>query len=181
MAFNLYISGGYEIQKDIETYAKSQEMSDGDVVIGKPGKLKCKHVFHVILPEWRGGVHNEEKLLQMAVKNCLNKAAQMKASAIALPAVGTGRFEFPESKALSSLIYAIKSFLDETGTVSLKEIHLCTIKDSIVRGFIEKLRKQFGDITKMRLKEKSGTSSDKGINLYDKTFAFCVCSVLRKF
>ena len=145
-------------------------MSDCDVFVGKPGKLKCKHVFHVILPEWRGGGHNEEKLLRMAVINCLDKAVETKASTIALPAVGTGRFRFPEDKALSSLICAIKSFLDKEGTILVKEIYLCAIKDSIVRGFIDKLKKKFPDVTEMQLKEKSGRSSDKGKSIDKRQF-----------
>ena len=146
----------------MEAYEKTHDLSYCDVIVSKAGTLKCKHVFHVVSPEWRGGAHNEEKMLQMAVKNCFDKMSETKTSTIALPAIGTGRFGFPKDKVLPNLLTAVKSFLSNKDSSFVKEIYLCDLKRDVVKGLIREVRQQFEDIIEMRSNEPHVGGSYQG-------------------
>lgn len=88
---------GPRIQAESDAYiAKNGRLEDGDVAVTTAGLLLCKSVIHAVGPTWRGGTQGEELLLQLAVRNCLSKAAELGYKSIALPAISSGIFGFPK-------------------------------------------------------------------------------------
>ena len=138
--FTLF-SGGYEIQKQCESFLNYHNISYSDVVSGAPGSLHCKRIFHVIIPEWRGGNHKEEELLQAAVKNCIEKLPLEQLSSIAFPAIGTGIFRFPNHRAVLNIVKSIQSSL----TDKVKQVYLCCDTEEDFKGFIKEINDQLPD------------------------------------
>lgn len=65
-------------------------LEEGGVAVTSAGKLPCKHVFHAVGPMWHGGNEGEEIILGMCVRNCLEKADELKLTSISLPAISSG-------------------------------------------------------------------------------------------
>ena len=151
--FTLF-SGGYEIQKQCESFLNYHNISHSDVISGAPGSLHCKRIFHVIIPEWRGGNHKEEELLQTAVKNCIEKLPSEQLSSIAFPAIGTGIFRFPNHKAVFNIVKSIQSSM----TDKVKQVYLCCDTEEDFKGFVKEINDQLPDaglVSVRRTKEET--------------------------
>lgn len=72
--------------------------------------LPAKYVIHTVGPVWKGGNHNEEKLLASCYWQSLLLARQYKLSSVAFPAISTGAYGFPFEKAASVAINTVKKF-----------------------------------------------------------------------
>jgi O-acetyl-ADP-ribose deacetylase len=86
----------------------------GDAKITKGYNLPAKFVIHTVGPVWRGGEHNEEKLLESCYRRCLEIAVQNKIETIAFPNISTGVYGFPKSRAATIAVNIIKSYVDCT-------------------------------------------------------------------
>jgi O-acetyl-ADP-ribose deacetylase (regulator of RNase III) len=73
--------------------------------------LKAKYVIHTPGPIWRGGNHNEVKLLENSYKNSFRLAESVKANSISFPSISTGIYGFPIKKAALIAIGTIISCL----------------------------------------------------------------------
>ena len=147
-------AGGYDIEKECGLLSKNLEPSYGDVFVGGGGKLRCKKIFHVIAPEWRGGSHEEEKLLRNTVKNCFDKMLEKKLTSIAMSAVGTGRFRFPRTEAIENIVNVLQTYVNTKETPFVKEVFLCDLQHDNVKGFVKELKKIFSDIKVYDLKDQ---------------------------
>ena len=122
--------------------------------VGGSWKLRCRSIFHVITPEWRGGLHNEEKLLRITVTNCLDKMQEKKFSSIAMSAIGTGRFRFPRTEAIKTIVGALQTYLNTEGTAVVKEVYLCDLQHDNATDFVKELMKVAKDVTVHHLKDQ---------------------------
>ena len=147
-------AGGYDIEKECGLLSKNREPSYGDVFVGGAGKLRCKKIFHVIAPEWRGGSHKEEKLLRNTVKNCFDKMLEKKLTSIAMSAIGTGRFRFPKTEAIENIVTVLQTYVNTKETPFVKEVFLCDLQHDNVKGFVKELKKIFSDIKVYDLKDQ---------------------------
>lgn len=92
----------------------------GQAKITKGYRLPAKYVIHTVGPVWRGGSHNEAKLLADCYRNSLALAKAYKLESIAFPLISTGAFGYPRDKALKVAISVIGDFLlDHDMTVYL--------------------------------------------------------------
>lgn len=57
-----------ECKKQIE---KKGDLSLGEVFLGKPGKLQCCSIFHVVCPLLEGGIKTDLEGLKMVTTNVL--------------------------------------------------------------------------------------------------------------
>jgi O-acetyl-ADP-ribose deacetylase (regulator of RNase III) len=95
----------------------------GQAVITTAGRLKARFVIHTVGPVWKGGIHEEEKVLSDAYKNSLKLAADKKIRTIAFPNISTGVYAFPKIKAAKIAVRTVEEFL--TTNVSIEEVIFC--------------------------------------------------------
>jgi O-acetyl-ADP-ribose deacetylase (regulator of RNase III) len=98
--------------------------------------LPCKFIIHAVGPVWRGGKHDEEKLLADAYRHALWIADNTKLGSIAFPNISTGIYGFPKELAASIAIRTVSEFM-ETASY-LKRVIFC-IFDSENRQIYQRL------------------------------------------
>jgi O-acetyl-ADP-ribose deacetylase (regulator of RNase III) len=77
-----------------------------------PGfKLKAKYVIHAVGPGWNGGGHNEDALLASAYRHSLELARDGAVASIAFPAISTGTYRFPLTRATTIAVKTAADFL----------------------------------------------------------------------
>jgi len=85
--------------------------------------LPAKWVIHAVGPVWRGGDHDEERLLAACYGNSLGLAVRIGALSIAFPAISTGIFAFPKDMAARIAIAAVRDFV--AGSRKLEQVIFC--------------------------------------------------------
>ena len=76
-------------------------------------RLPCNYVIHTVGPIWRGGGHDEAKLLGNCYRNSLKVAKENGIRTIAFPSVSTGIYSYPLEEASRIAVAAVKEFIDE--------------------------------------------------------------------
>ncbi|XP_026075337.1 poly [ADP-ribose] polymerase 14-like isoform X2 [Carassius auratus] len=107
-------TAGYQLQSEINTSARSNNVNYGDMVITDGYKLKCSKVFHVVCPIWNGGKDSAEMVLIQVIKDCLRTAETQGMASISFPAIGTGNLSFPK---------------DLVARIMLTEVQKCNFKN----------------------------------------------------
>jgi O-acetyl-ADP-ribose deacetylase len=77
-----------------------------------PGfKLKAKYVIHAVGPVWNGGKANEDALLASVYRHSLELARDKAVASIAFPAISTGTYGFPLTRATAIAVKTVADFL----------------------------------------------------------------------
>lgn len=97
--------------------------STGDAKITSAYHLPCKFIIHAVGPVWRGGEHEEEKLLADAYRHALWIADNTKLRSVAFPNISTGIYGFPKELAAGIAIKTVSGFM-ETASY-LKRVIFC--------------------------------------------------------
>ena len=137
---------------------------EGHAVLTRAGNLPCKKIIHAVGPQWRGGRFGEENILYDCVfSHILTIANRENLSTIAIPAISAGVFGFPVKVSTSVIVEAVKDFLQEqdTGPISLTEIHLLDNRRTGGQAFVDALTKRFK--TRKSSKSQRPSSSPKPI------------------
>jgi len=82
--------GGRTIQE--ESFAVAP-VEVGHAAVTGAGALPCRWVIHAVGPQWGEG--DEPRKLRSAVRSSLDRAADLGARSVALPAISTGIFGYP--------------------------------------------------------------------------------------
>ncbi|MBQ9067519.1 MAG: macro domain-containing protein [Eggerthellaceae bacterium] len=85
----------------------------GSAVATPAFDLPASIVVHAVGPIWRGGAHDEAKLLMQTYAAALSCAVQEGARSIALPLISAGTYGFPPDVSLSVSREAIRTFLND--------------------------------------------------------------------
>ena len=85
----------------------------GCAAITSGGNLKAKHVVHTVGPIWRGGFHEEAKLLKQAYRSSLKLAVTYGLKTVAFPSISTGAYGYPVEEASRVAVGAAKDFLEK--------------------------------------------------------------------
>ncbi|MCB1800660.1 MAG: O-acetyl-ADP-ribose deacetylase [Gammaproteobacteria bacterium] len=80
--------------------------------------LPARHVIHTVGPVWRGGGHDEDRLLQSCYRNTLELAAGHAIESIAFPAISTGAYGFPAQRAAKIAQASVELFIEQHSTPS---------------------------------------------------------------
>ena len=75
--------------------------------------LPARHVIHTVGPVWRGGEHDEERLLASCYLESLRLAAAHGVTSIAFPAISTGVYGFPVPRAAEIAVHTTAAELAE--------------------------------------------------------------------
>jgi len=142
--------GGVVIQNESDVYiAKNGKLEEGGVAVTSAGTLPCKNVLHAVGPMWHGGKQGEEIILGMTVRSCLDKATELKATSISLPAISSGIFGFPKDRCAEIMFEMAQQFSKEMADkTTLKEIRFTNFDDKTVELFDKECKKLSAPSTK---------------------------------
>lgn len=99
----------------------------GDAKITAGYHLPAAHVIHTVGPVWRGGNEGEDELLARCYRRSLEVALQNGLLTIAFPAISTGVYGFPASRAASIAVGTVASFLKQTQSIA--RVIFCCFSD----------------------------------------------------
>ncbi|KAM4626659.1 protein mono-ADP-ribosyltransferase PARP14-like [Discoglossus pictus] len=148
LALALLNAAGPKLKSDCDRIIREEgKLEVGNAVITGAGNLPCKQVIHTVGPKWDPRSNSQcGLLLQKAIKRSLEIAAENGHSSIAIPAVSSGSFGFPESLCAQNIVESIRQFMETRGdSSSINTVHLVDTDDEIVNAFTEALKIEFGD------------------------------------
>jgi O-acetyl-ADP-ribose deacetylase (regulator of RNase III) len=122
--------GGPTIQEECDRIG---HCSVGGAVVTGAGELPARWVIHAVGPVWRGGGAGEERLLASAIRSSLERAEQVGAKSVALPALSTGVFGFPVDRAADISMREARRFA--SGARSVERIIFCLFDDRALAAF----------------------------------------------
>ncbi len=85
----------------------------GEAKITPGFKLPARSVIHTVGPIWRGGSHDEARLLANCYRNSLYLAAQNDVKSIAFPSISTGVYRYPIEEAAKIAVDTVRQVLTE--------------------------------------------------------------------
>lgn len=122
--------GGASIQRECDRIGRCPT---GGAVVTGGGDLPAKFVIHAVGPVWRGGSDGEEALLASAVSSALDRAEEIGAKSVALPALSTGIYGFPMDKAAEITVREARRFAFRTR--SIERILFCLFDEKALSAF----------------------------------------------
>ena len=104
------------------------------------GKLFCRYVIHAVGPIWdetpgEDITGNADAGLQAAVTGSLRVADELGLESIALPAISTGIFGFPNERAARILLKAVQGYFEIMSNSGIKIIRLVLLEASSISAF----------------------------------------------
>jgi O-acetyl-ADP-ribose deacetylase (regulator of RNase III) len=110
----IHRKGGPEILDECRSI-RSREypggLPTGMAVSTTAGRMKARRVIHTVGPVWKGGRHDEERLLVSAYRNSLERARAEGLRSIAFPSISTGAYGYPVAKASRIAIDTVRQWL----------------------------------------------------------------------
>lgn len=132
----IHRAGGPSIME--ETGQKyPQGCPTGAAVISDAGDLPARWVIHAVGPVWRGGDHNESRLLASAYESCLSLASDYGATTIAFPSISTGAYSYPINQAAPVAVGAVANYLSANPLTSLKEVRFVLFDEGTLREYVK--------------------------------------------
>jgi O-acetyl-ADP-ribose deacetylase (regulator of RNase III) len=121
---------------EIEDEAMAQApVAVGDVVVTSAGELAAQHILHVAV------VGGAEPDLYECTRNVLERAADLEAATLSMPALGCGSAGVHPSVAAPDILQAIRDFFDETG--SDMQVRVVIYEDDMYGAFDKAMRQVF--------------------------------------
>jgi O-acetyl-ADP-ribose deacetylase len=92
-------------------------------------RLPARHVIHAVGPVWNGGNHGEDQALASCYRRSIELCQARGLASIAFPAISTGVYRFPASRAAD---IAVSTTVDALATASAvtRVIFCCFSNDS---------------------------------------------------
>ncbi|HEX4168772.1 MAG TPA: O-acetyl-ADP-ribose deacetylase [Bryobacteraceae bacterium] len=110
----IHRAGGPEIMRELDSLREKQGgCPTGSAVVTGAGKLPAKYIFHAVGPLYRGGQHEERKLLTSCYLTCLNLAVQFDVKTMSFPSISTGIYGYPIEEAAEVAVRAIAEWLQD--------------------------------------------------------------------
>jgi O-acetyl-ADP-ribose deacetylase (regulator of RNase III) len=105
----------------------------GHARITRGYRLKARHVIHTVGPVWRGGKHDEPKLLANCYHQSLSLAVAHGIRTIAFPAISCGVYGYPIPDAARIAIDTTTAFLATDETIG--EVIFACFGDAVLTAF----------------------------------------------
>ncbi len=84
----------------------------GSAKLTKGYDLPAKWVIHTVGPIWKGGGHDEDRLLAECYRSCLKLAKENDVRSLAFPSISTGAYGFPVKRASKIAAREIFGYLE---------------------------------------------------------------------
>ena len=105
----IFNAAGYEpLQAVCESIG---HCATGSAVLTPGFRLKAKYIIHAVGPVWKGGKHDEPKLLYSAYEHALDLAVKVGCKSIGFPLISAGIYGYPVESAWKKAIQACQDFL----------------------------------------------------------------------
>lgn len=98
------------------------------------GNLPCRYVIHAVGPIWGSG--DEDAKLAAAVTGSLQRAEELEASSLSLPAISTGIYGFPPERAAGVIFSALRKYAAQNPHTQLELVRLVLYGDPTVTAFL---------------------------------------------
>lgn len=76
-------------------------------------RLPAKWIIHTVGPVWRGGTGGEPELLAACYRSALDRAREIGARSVAIPAISTGIYGYPVDRAARIAVASVRAELDK--------------------------------------------------------------------
>ncbi len=110
----------------------------GTAVTTDGHQLPARWVLHAVGPIWRGGGHEEARLLDDTYRSCLRLADQVGARSLAFPAISMGIYGYPADEGARIGVEAVVRHL--ATTTSLETVRFVLFSDETYDHFAAALR-----------------------------------------
>jgi O-acetyl-ADP-ribose deacetylase (regulator of RNase III) len=95
----------------------------GDAKLTNGYQLPARFVIHTVGPVWRGGDHDEPRLLASCYRRSLEVAAAAGLASVAFPCISTGVYGYPFEQATHVALATVRSTLPDLPVV--REVIFC--------------------------------------------------------
>lgn len=135
--------GGPTIQDESDEWVRQHgAVSHAQPAWTSGGNLPAKYVIHAVGPVW--GIGDEDNKLGSAVMGSLRVAEELECSSIALPAISTGIFGFPQDRAARIIFSSVEEYFSENQASKIKTVKLVLFDQSSADVFTKTWRDQWG-------------------------------------
>ena len=119
-AANTTLLGGGGVDGAIHRAAGSELLAEwrtlggcrpGEAKITRGYRLPARFVIHTVGPVWRGGKHDEPRILANRYRNSLQLAMKNEIKTLAFPAISCGAYGYPIEEAAHIAIQMTREFL----------------------------------------------------------------------
>jgi O-acetyl-ADP-ribose deacetylase (regulator of RNase III) len=128
--------GGVVIQEESDRLAP---VATGNAAVTSAGALPCRWVIHAVGPIWGDG--DEEASLRSAVRASLDRAAELGAISIALPAISTGIFGYPKKEGTATIVAEVRSWFDNHPDSLLTTVRFTAFDELTAELFADSIRR----------------------------------------
>ncbi|XP_060602280.1 uncharacterized protein LOC132755435 [Ruditapes philippinarum] len=172
LARTIIDKGGFSIQRECQQYiSEAKCVNDGDTFITSSGHLPCREIIHVVLPVWTKENSEKESIISNAVTKCLLEGENRKATSIAFPPLGAGRFRYPSDVIVEQMIKSIKEYLMENGAdTCLRHIYMHDVEKESSLLFVKAMKNEIPQSTilipEMLTESRAEANELYGYNIY---------------
>ena len=128
----------------LEACRKLNGCATGDAKITRGYNLPARYVIHAVGPVWRGGSSGEDDLLASCYQKCFLLAGEYHLQSIAFPAVSTGVYGFPKTRAARIAVRETQKAL-AANTELARVVFVCFNSDTR-QAYEDALRDETGEI-----------------------------------
>jgi O-acetyl-ADP-ribose deacetylase (regulator of RNase III) len=118
-----------------EIVSKIGSLPAGKAVITSGGNLAAKHVIHTVGPIYRDGKHEEAEKLASCHRESIRLADERNLSSISFPAISTGAYGYPVSKAAPIAISSCIEWL--TSAQHVTKIRFVLFDASALHAYVQ--------------------------------------------
>lgn len=141
--------GGKAIEDQSRNLVRKRggSLKGGEAIWTKSGKLPCKFVVHVVGPDWGAqGLTKSREILHRACLSSLHEADNLKATSIALPAIGSGYLGMPKDVCAEVMCETVREYIEKRNTWknTITDIRFVNNDDDSLHAFSKKARILFG-------------------------------------
>jgi len=108
----------------LEECRKLKGCATGAAKLTRGYRLPAKWIIHTVGPVWKGGGHDEDRLLADCYRNSLKLAQESGIRSVAFPSISTGAYAFPVDRAARIALEQIEAHFEQN-TMPEKVLIVC--------------------------------------------------------
>ncbi|XP_026350618.1 protein mono-ADP-ribosyltransferase PARP14 isoform X1 [Ursus arctos] len=118
----LLAKAGPKLQEELDRVGQDVVVGMGTVLRTSGHNLHCRHVLHVVPPDWRDRCTPSYKIMKDIIIKCLEITENLFLRSIAFPAIGTGNLGFPKTTFAELITSEVLNFGRKIQLTALQEV-----------------------------------------------------------